>query len=188
MRRLIRTFWVLVAFVFLVEAWLWDRLEPIVAWVVARIPLKQFKAQVAAWVEHLSPPATLIVFVVPLALLFPLKLAGLWMITRGDLLAATGVLVLAKMVGIAVTAFVFDVTRDKLLLMAWFRRMYDQFMAWRAWAHALVDPIKRRIKTRLHLFAPQRAGRAMRLFLRLRRRVHANQSRPQPPVAAAQRE
>jgi hypothetical protein len=173
MHRLLRIFWTFLAIVFLVEAWLWDRLEPIVAFVVARIPLQAFKARVAAWIDHLPPAATLLVFLVPVVLLFPLKLVGLWMLSRGDWAAATGVLVFAKLVGVGVTAFVFDVTREKLLLLAWFRWIYVNVMACRAWAHRLVDPIKRRIKARLRMFAPRRASRAMRLLFRIRRRMHA---------------
>ena len=34
LRRLLQPFWVLLAIIFLIEAWLWDHLEPIVARVV----------------------------------------------------------------------------------------------------------------------------------------------------------
>jgi len=34
MRRLLQPIWVLLAVIFLIEAWLWDHLEPIVAWFV----------------------------------------------------------------------------------------------------------------------------------------------------------
>jgi hypothetical protein len=182
MYRLLRIFWTILAILFLIEAWLWDRLEPIVAWIVARIPLQALKARVAASIEHLPPPATLLVFVVPVVLLVPLKLVGLWMLSRGDWVGATGVLVFAKLVGIGVTAFVFDVTREKLLLLAWFRWIYINVMACRAWAHRLVDPIKRRIAARLRLFAPRRAGRAVRLLFRIRRRMHATVKTDAPRV------
>jgi hypothetical protein len=36
MKALLRPFWVLLALIFLLEAWLWDRLEPLVAGVVCR--------------------------------------------------------------------------------------------------------------------------------------------------------
>ena len=39
LRRLLQPLWVLLAIIFLIEAWLWDHLEPIVARVVAAIPL-----------------------------------------------------------------------------------------------------------------------------------------------------
>src|SRR5689334_8399077 len=44
LRRLLQPVWVLLAIIFLIEAWLWDHLEPVVARVVALIPLARFKA------------------------------------------------------------------------------------------------------------------------------------------------
>jgi hypothetical protein len=173
MRRITRWFWILVALVFLFEAWLWDHLEPLVAWVVDRLPLRRIKIALARWVSQLSPAFTLILFIVPMGLLLPFKLAGLWMLARGYLLSAATTLVLAKVVGLGLTAFIFDVTRPKLLKLAWFRWIYDLVLSWRDWAHALIDPIKRHIKARMWMFAPGRAGRTLRLLLRIRRRMHA---------------
>jgi hypothetical protein len=173
MRRLVRSFWILLAIIFLLEAWLWDHLQPLIGWIVERIPLKAIKRRFAAWINDLPPEATVIVFFVPLVLLFPLKLVGMWMIARGDWLGATGVLILAKLLGLGITAFVFDVTRDKLLLIAWFRSIYDHVMAWRDWANATIEPIKRRIRRWVRMFAPRRASRAVKLLLRIRRRAHA---------------
>ena len=82
-------------------------------------------------------------------------------------------LILAKLLGLGVTAFIFDLTRPKLLQLAWFRWLYEHVLAWLAWAHGLVDPIKQRIRMRLRMFAPQRAGRADKLFWRIRRRMRA---------------
>jgi hypothetical protein len=44
-------------------------------------------------------------------------------------------------------------------------------MVWLVWAHELVDPIKRRLKRVFRIFAPKRAGRTLRLLMRIRRRV-----------------
>jgi hypothetical protein len=180
----LRPILIFLAIIFLIEAWLWDRLEPIVAWIVARIPLEALKRRLAAWIDHLPPPATLIVFVVPFVFLLPLKLFGLWLVARGELISATGVLILAKVVGLAITAFVFDITREKLLLMPWFSVMYYRVLAWRAWAHALVAPIKRRIKIRMRLLLPGQSRRAFRLWKRIRR----IRRRMQVPATAAARE
>jgi hypothetical protein len=82
MRRLLQPVWVLLAVIFLIEAWLWDHLEPIVARVVAWIPLRAAKQWLTGLVDTLSPAMTLIFFVVPAILLFPLKLAGLWLLSH----------------------------------------------------------------------------------------------------------
>ena len=171
MRRLTRPLLILLALVFLLEAWLWSHLEPIVAWIVARLPLKSHKEWLTATISRLPPAATLVVFIVPVVVLFPVKLAGLWLLAHHHWFSAVLVLVLAKLIGLGVTAFVFEVTKPKLMQMAWFRWLYERVTAWLAWAHGLVDPIKARIKSLLKLFGPQRAGRTLRLLSRIRRRA-----------------
>src|SRR5215470_16316067 len=121
MRAVTRPLWVLLALLFLVEAWLWDHLEPIAAWIVARIPLRRMKQALKSWVDHLHPAATLVVFALPGVLLFPFKLLGLWLLAKGYWLSAVALFTLAKLVGLGFSAFVFDLTRPKLLEMAWFR-------------------------------------------------------------------
>src|ERR1043166_5528043 len=128
LRRLLQPFWVLLAIIFLIEAWLWDHLEPIVAKIVAWIPLREFKQWLADRVDALSPAMTLIVFAVPVIPLFPLKLVGLWLLSHDYWTSAIFTILFAKFVGVGVTAFVFDVTRDKLLEMDWLERLYEFIM------------------------------------------------------------
>ena len=187
MRRLTRPLLILVAIVFLIEAWLWSHLQPIVAWVVARIPLRAVKAWIAGAIRKLPPAATLIVFIVPMAMLFPFKLLSLWLLASQQWIAAAVVFVVAKLVGMAITAFVFEVTRPKLLEMAWFRWLYDHVLAGLDWAHNLVAPIKQRIKRLLRLFRTQQSGRALRLLWRIRRRMRAARTAPSPVLNASAR-
>lgn len=169
MRRLVRGFWICLALAFLLEAWLWDHLEPVAAAIVAYLPLEAVKKRIANWVERLSPTLSLIVFAVPVGLLLPFKIAGLWLLARGYWTGAASTFVFAKMVGLGSTAFVFDAARAKLLQLGWFRVLYDRVIAWRTWSYALVDPLLKEI--RVALFAPRRVGRAVRLMMRIRRRV-----------------
>jgi hypothetical protein len=171
MRRIIRTFWIFVALVFLLETWLWDRLAPIVAWIVGHIPWGGAKLAVVACIARLSPTASLIVFVIPPVLLIPLKLAGLWLLTHDHVFSAIGLFVLAKVIGLGVTAFVFGATRDKLLELVWFQAVYRGVMGWRDWAHAEVKPITRRARAVIWLVRPRRTRRLLRRLARARRRV-----------------
>jgi hypothetical protein len=171
LRRLLQPVWVLLAVIFLIEAWLWDHLEPIVAWVVAKIPLQAFKAWLADRVDTLSPAMTLIVFVVPVIPLFPLKLIGFWLLTHEYWLSAVFTILFAKLVGVGVTAFVFDVTRPKLLEMGWFEWLYEFVMSLRAKAAALVDPIKRRMLEIMRGDGGGWSSRMLRLIQRFRKSV-----------------
>jgi hypothetical protein len=175
-RRWLRPLWIVLALLFLMEAWLWDHLEPIVARVVNLIPWGRLKEKLARMIEDLPPSATLIVFVIPFIVLLPLKFLEFFFIAKRDWLAAGLILVVAKLLGLGVTAFIFDVTRDKLLQMAWFRRMYDWIMWLRGWAHEITEPVRQRLRQLSWLLKPQRAGRFLRRFMRLRRRAY--RSRP----------
>ena len=59
MHRLLRPLLILIALVFLFEAWLWRRLAPLVAWTITRIPLRRLKAAIAVRIDALPPAATL---------------------------------------------------------------------------------------------------------------------------------
>ncbi len=172
MRRLLQPFWVLLAVVFLIEAWLWDRLEPVVERIVAWIPLRAFKQWLSERVDTLSPAMTLIVFAVPVIPLFPLKLIGLWLLANEYWVSAVVVIVIGKFIGVGVTAFIFDVTRVKLLQMGWFKRIYQFILMVRAKAAALVEPVKRRIAEMLRGDGTGWSARMLRLIQRFRRRVH----------------
>ncbi len=172
MRRLLQPLWILLAIIFLIEAWLWDHLEPIVARVVALIPLRAFKQWLSDRVDTLSPAMTLIVFIVPVVPLFPLKLVGLWLLTHQYWLSAILTIIFAKMLGVGVAAFIFDVTRPKLLQMDWFETLYEFILALRAKANALVDPIKRRIREILSGDGQGWSSRTLRLIQRFRKSVH----------------
>ena len=177
MRRLLQPLWVLLALIFLLEAWLWDHLEPVVARIVALIPLRAIKAWIAEKVQRLSPPLTLIVFLVPVILLFPLKVLGLWLLAHHYWVGAMAVIVFAKLMGVGVAAFIFDVTRPKLLQMAWFRWLYESVLMIRARALELVAPIMDRVKAVLRSLRFNSSSRWMRLVQRIRHRVQSARSR-----------
>jgi len=176
MRRVFKPLLFLLALFFLIEAWLWEHLRPIVAWAVNLVAWDKLKARLARLVEKLPPWAVLIVFIVPFIVLLPLKFAEVYCIVHRQWITAGIILLLAKLLGLGVTAFIFDVTRPKLLQMAWFRWLYELMLMWLAKAHALVDPIKVRIRQAARraflLMSPGRSGRFFRRIARIRRRAY----------------
>jgi hypothetical protein len=104
--------------------------------------------------------------------LFPLKLIGLWLLANEYWVSAVVVIVLGKFVGVGVTAFIFDVTRSKLLEMGWFEKLYEFILTIRAKATALVNPIKQRIREILRGDGSGWSSRTLRLIQRFRKSVH----------------
>jgi hypothetical protein len=170
-RYLLRPLWVLLALLFLMEAWLWDHLQPLVARLVALIPLDGLKRGIARLVASLPPWAVLFVFAIPLIAMLPLKFLEVYFLATRNWLGAVLVILFVKLTGVGITAFIFDVTRDKLMQMAWFRRVYVWVMWARDWAHAQTEPIRARIRQLAWLLKPQRAGTFLRRVMRLRRRA-----------------
>ena len=173
MRRLSQPFLILLALLFLAEAWLWTHLEPIVARIVALIPLRALKAWLATRIERLSPPMTLLVFLVPVVVLFPLKLVGVWLLAHHYWLGAMALIVTAKLIGVGVAAFVFDVTRPKLMQMMWFRNVYEWVLRLRSWSLSMIAPVRLRLREMRLALSGGESPRWLRVALRARRRMHS---------------
>jgi hypothetical protein len=87
-------------------------------------------------------------------------------------MSAIATILFAKLLGVGVAAFVFDVTRPKLLEMSWFETLYEFVMALRAKATALVEPFKQKILEILRGDGGGWSSRMLRLIQRFRKRVH----------------
>src|SRR5674476_1490864 len=84
------------ALLFLLEAWLWDHLEPLVARVVNLIPWGVVKEKLARGIEHLPPWAVLFVFIIPFIAMLPLKFLEVYFLATGNWLGAIGVIIFVK--------------------------------------------------------------------------------------------
>lgn len=169
MRRLLRPLWFLLALAFMLEAWLWDHLGPLVRALVDLLPLKKLKDLSARAIVRLHPYATLVLFVIPGLILLPFKLAGLWLIARGHFIAGAFVFFMAKTVGLAVTAFLYDLCHDKLMQIPLFVRLYDWAQRARAWSKKQIEPARRAIAA-LRQKLIRRKNKLVPLILRWRRK------------------
>lgn len=135
MRRLIRAVFVFLAtLVILFEEWLWEPLKRLML-AFARLPLvRQLSARIAGLPPRLAMP----VFLVPILVLFPFKVGGLWLIANGH--PGLGVLVFlgAKVTGTALFAWLFELTRPALLQIGWFARIHDRIQQISLAAHAWI--------------------------------------------------
>jgi hypothetical protein len=104
--------------------------------------------------------------------MLPLKFLEVYFLATRNWLGAIGVILFVKLAGLGVTAFIFDVTREKLLQMAWFARLYEWVLELRDWAHAITEPVRERVRQLTWMLKPQRAGRFLRHFLRVRRNAY----------------
>lgn len=179
MRLLRRALLTLAALVFLFEAWLWDVLTSFWRWLAAHLPIDRLKRTVETAISQLPPYAALALFLIPGLIVFPFKLAGLWLIARGSLFLGAATFFAAKIVSMGLAAFLFELTRPKLLSLAWFARLYTMILRGRDWAHMLVDPYLQPVKIELQKLklrlASKRAG-LLRIAQRIRSRINHRRS------------
>jgi hypothetical protein len=149
MRRLLRPFWIVLAAVFLVEAWLWDRLTEFGHWLRDHLPFEAFKRWVAALVSRMPAWGALLLFAIPVVIVQPMKLAALWLMVHGHVVLGALGFVAIKIVGFGAVAFLFDLTRDKLMTFRWFVWVYDRVNWLRGIASVFIAPYKAALSVRM---------------------------------------
>lgn len=126
----------LVALIVVFEEWGWRPLADALGRLARLAPL----AALERLIQRLPPYAALAVFGLPSVLLFPLKLLAVYLVAQGYKLTAAALFIGAKVVGTAVVARLFLLTRAQLMTIAWFKRAYDVLMpmkeALTAWVRA----------------------------------------------------
>ena len=144
----------LLALLILFEEWGWEPLQRALAWVARLPPLAWLERRIAA----LPPSAALAVFILPTLLLLPVKLAALWLIGSGRAGMGLAVIVVAKLVGTALLARLFQLTQPALMRLGWFESLYRRWSAWKeallarvraSWAWRVGRVVKRRMAQRM---------------------------------------
>ena len=137
----------LLALVIVFEEWGWVPLQAILARLGRWPGLRWLEAKV----QTLPPWAALLVFALPTAALLPIKLLALWAMGQGHVALGMAVILLAKVLGTAVVARLFTLTRPALLQLAWF-----------AWGYAHWLQLKARLLLSVRASWPWRAARVWR--------------------------
>ncbi len=137
----------LAALVIFIEEWGW---RPLAAGAerLARLPIL---ARLETRIRRAPPRLALVLFLLPAALLFPLKLAALWLFDDGHAALGIAVIVAAKLIGTALVGRIFVLVEPQLMHFAWFARALD-------WWHA----VRARVVAGVRASAPWRLARAMR--------------------------
>ncbi|MBB5392995.1 hypothetical protein FB599_2913 [Herbaspirillum sp. SJZ130] len=128
----------LAALLLILEEWLWEVTQAL----LARIPAWPFLVKLQHWVQRLSPYAALLVFLAPTLLLLPVKILALLSITHGHPTLGVGIILAAKVLGTALVARIYALTRRSMLSLAWFQRAHDNILAFkdRMIAHLYASP------------------------------------------------
>ena len=117
-----------VALVILFEEWGWD---PLARWVGKLARLRIF-ARLEQHVAALPPYTALVVYSVPALVMLSVKVVALYWISLGYTTLGVTAIVVAKIVGTAIVARLFQLTKPTLITLPWFAALYRRWSAWKA--------------------------------------------------------
>lgn len=140
---------VIAAILMWVEEWLWENLKALTGW-VAKFPLIRWFEAV---VQRLPPYPTMVVFLLPGIVLFPVKLGAFYLMAHGHVILGIELIVIAKVTGTAVVARAYVVCKPKLMQIGWFARLHDWLIATRNRLYGYIQAMPLYQKTRAKLSA-----------------------------------
>jgi len=117
---------------FVAEELLW-RLAKIFA-LLGKLPLFH---QLEQLISALPPYGALAILALPALALAPIKLLALYWLAGGHPALGVGTIITAKVLGTALVARIYQLTRAKLLTLAWFAKFEAKVLALRAAAYGL---------------------------------------------------
>ncbi|PKU23341.1 hypothetical protein CWS72_17060 [Telmatospirillum siberiense] len=134
--------------VFLVEEIAWAWLARATAALGRWAPI----ARVETAIRRLPPYLAILLFVIPWAVILPVKLIALWLLATGHALAGIALFAAGELFGVGFLARIYVLCRPSLSKLIWFVRLEGWVRAVSTWAHAQLDRVAvwRLVRVRLH--------------------------------------
>jgi hypothetical protein len=126
--------WIAAA-VLLFEEWFWAESTR----AIARLSSLAHLSALEAWIRRRPPAQALMLFVVPILVIYPFKALALIALARGDLALGGAAFVAAKLAATAVFARLYDLTEPAILHYSWVRVAKSRLLAVRAYLHAWLN-------------------------------------------------
>ena len=108
--------------------------ETLIKWVqrlMARLAALPLVAALESRARRLPPYPAMLLFLLPGAVLLPVKLAALWLLANGHVVSGVSIVVAGKLVGTAIGARIYLVLRPTLVTLNWFAKAEAWLFGWR---------------------------------------------------------
>ena len=124
---------VVAAVYFAIDAFVFSLLKPL----VRKISSLEIFRFIPPWIASLSPYPTLALFVIPLAILEPIKPFSAYLIASKHFITGVLLLVVGEVLKIIVVEHIFYIGKDKLMTIKAFAWSYTYVIGWLTWLRAL---------------------------------------------------
>jgi hypothetical protein len=125
--------WILAAWIAFIE-WLWN---PLLA-LIHRLTRWRIFRWLEQGVRNLPPYAALGLYLVPMILLLPVKLVGLYFLAHGKKFLGMVVFLAGKVIGTALAAWIYSLTEPALSQFKWFVTVRSWFKALKAYLYGRI--------------------------------------------------
>lgn len=108
--------------------------ETLIKWVqrlMARLAALPLVATLEERARRLPPYPAMVLFLLPGAVLFPVKLAALWLLANGHIVWGSLIIAAGKLVGTAIGARIYLILRPTLVTLNWFAKAEAWVFDWR---------------------------------------------------------
>ncbi len=123
-RLVTRVLFFVAACVLAFEEWIWNHASAFLRRVGRLPPFRRIEG----WVRRRTPLQALTLYVLPVLVVLPLKGVALGVIGHGDVALGFAILFIAKVIGTAVLARVWQMTEPAITTYRWIRRGRDRFL------------------------------------------------------------
>jgi len=130
------------AVVFLFETWVWDSLVAALSWLVRALPWRRVARAIKDVVNRLPAIFAVLLFGVPLLAMEGGATVSVVMIALGHVVIGAVLYGLIKLIGVGLIGVIFDLTREKLMTLAWFAWLHGKFEALHRLARRYVAPYR----------------------------------------------
>jgi hypothetical protein len=116
----------------LVDAIFMTLAKPIADWIDKHVPLRRLRA----WIRSLSPYRSLALFSVPVIVLEPIKPIAAYLAATGQFLGGALTFIFGELLKLVLVERLFSLTREKLMKIPAFAKLYDWYSQAIAWLKA----------------------------------------------------
>ena len=137
------------ALVFLFETWVWRKLVAFARALAEWLPWAPFRDAARRFVARAPAFVAVVLFGVPLLVSELGAFVSVVTMATGHVFAGVALYILMKIFGLFLIPVIFEITREKLMTLAWFVWLYERFEALHAMASRFVAPYKARAREML---------------------------------------
>jgi len=127
--------------IIVVEGWLWKQGNIAIQRLARETSFVSFEARLRKSIADLSPLVTLAAYLAPAALLLPILQSGVNLLSEGAILTGAIVFFISQTLLIAISAYLFELCRNKLFQISWVAPCCERVFRTHAWATAYVSPV-----------------------------------------------